>query len=61
MPDKPAPDPGAETQAKAVMPDPEMMVKVMLAEVEIIRAQAGLGPTIAVTQPMLRDLSPFGR
>lgn len=41
--------------------DPQVVIDVMLAEVEIIRAQLGLGPATVPEQPMLRDLSPFGR
>lgn len=50
-------------QASRVLsqPDPQVAVELMLAEAEITRAQMGLGPACPPQQPMLRDLSPFGR
>jgi hypothetical protein len=41
--------------------DPRDAVRLMVLEGEIMRAQAGLGPSPPPDQAMLRDLSPLGR
>jgi hypothetical protein len=40
--------------------DPKLAVQITLAEVEIIRAQLGITDA-PPAQPVLRDVSPFGR
>lgn len=47
--------------AQHPVPDPQVAVDLMLAEVEVMRAQLGLAALASPEPPELRDLSPFGR
>jgi hypothetical protein len=56
-----SPDTFGHVPEPPAAPSPQVVIDLMLAEMEIMRAQLGLGPALALEQPMLRDISPFGR